>query len=890
VSFLVRIVLDSGTLLEDDENATSFPYVEVGTFRPHIKIYGDGELIAVIDEERLSGHQIELRPSQSDNRNEASAVTLSDELLKFHLLRLPELYGDDAQYVPVEIDAYDCVLRLSSGQIRSSMIKDRDFVEINGETQKPTGRRRRLANLAHDLVAELNLKDGESFELVEGERVLWSSSQYGIKRELQIEVVADNSTAELFYRRALRLGARENYWIPNVGDPPPTSPYRGRSERLRRAERVLENQQFWIPEIIVNRERASEATALWDLYARWDRLAGVPEKTVSERPKALDRYINLWFSALRADEPIIQSHLALIVDHVVYLRLNIGQFDSRTILEEARPFISQEEIERAFPETKGKPVPLEVALFSSDFEIGVDDGMKKVKLGAGKPTKTLYFQVTPRKLGPAHLRVCVFYKNHLLQSLGVVARVAESSKISETFQRANVETAYSADFGRVLDLPARALWLGINESPGGTHTLNLKGSDEALSRDLADKIENALIQARGVLNKVSFDLEKDDDDQPVIDEKTGQPKKIYRFDKDNFPRASDEDGRIKRFRDDLKELASVGSKLFDAAFGTGAVPIAEEKDTVLPLVDKLKKLLRTEQVIQITRFRLQDIWPWALIYDLTLDYDHVKEVCLAYRGEDGHSLPFVEGIKKCKHRNAQGVHKDKTVVCPYGFWGFRHTIEQPVWPGRKQALSDLSLSVNYPLQPVLEMLLAKELEAIEPAHVQNMKNLNFKSLETFQAVEEALNPEYTPPDPHIVYFFCHGKYDSALDPYLQIGVDDVLQPRELAEWGFRWTSPRGLVFINGCHTVDLKPKDLSVIMAPFVTASASGIIGTEITVHTHLAREFAQSFFKRLLPNGDPGQKVGAIIKDLRFELLMKYNPLGLVYTPYCSADLQFVR
>jgi hypothetical protein len=78
-------------------------------------------------------------------------------------------------------------------------------------------------------------------------------------------------------------------------------------------------------------------------------------------------------------------------------------------------------------------------------------------------------------------------------------------------------------------------------------------------------------------------------------------------------------------------------------------------------------------------------------------------------------------------------------------------------------------------------------------------------------------------------------------------------------------------------------------MAPFLKGQASGIIGSEISVHTFLAREVAQEFFRRFIPNGGPGQAVGQIIKDLRLELLARFNPLGLVYTPYCSADLHMI-
>jgi hypothetical protein len=280
------------------------------------------------------------------------------------------------------------------------------------------------------------------------------------------------------------------------------------------------------------------------------------------------------------------------------------------------------------------------------------------------------------------------------------------------------------------------------------------------------------------------------------------------------------------------------------------------------------------------------------MYDLPIDPDGVKKVCLSYRGHDGRALPASEGMKLCEHRDARGFSRDRSVVCPYGFWGFKHVIEQPTRPGGEKAFGNLILKIDLPEHPVLEMPLASALRLSESAHVQGMKAINFKSLESFDEVERALCPDYEPPpsNPHVLYFFCHGKYDGNKNPYLQIGANDALRPADLEQWGLSWEDSHGLVFINGCHTVDLRPKDLSVIMAPFVKAYASGIIGTEITVHSFLAREFAQGFFKLLLPNGNPGQKVGTIIRDLRLELLMKYNPLGLVYTPYCSAELQLAR
>jgi hypothetical protein len=259
---------------------------------------------------------------------------------------------------------------------------------------------------------------------------------------------------------------------------------------------------------------------------------------------------------------------------------------------------------------------------------------------------------------------------------------------------------------------------------------------------------------------------------------------------------------------------------------------------------------------------------------------------LSYRGKDG-PLPYSEGAKLCQH-----AANDETIVCPYHFWGFKHIIEQPTQPGGKKAFSgeNLALEIKISGAPVYRMLLNNALSQLEKDHVTNMKTLKFSTLASLADVTAALDPASKPPpaEPHLMYFFCHGKSDEVQGPYLSVGADESLLPAKLDGWDFRWPNSHGLVFINGCHTVDLNPSELSSIMQPFVEAGASGIIGTEISVTTGLAREFAYEFFQRLLNSSANKQDnhVGQIIKDLRLKLLMKYNPLGLVYTPYCSADL----
>ncbi|HKP04463.1 MAG TPA: ATP-binding protein [Chthoniobacterales bacterium] len=622
------------------------------------------------------------------------------------------------------------------------------------------------------------------------------------------------------------------------------------------------------------------------------RRAGPPSHSAQQpredRAQPVERYVNLWFVSDRFKENHFAKGQPLRIGQTVFLRVNIAPFDERTILEEAQPFPSEREIGHAFPETKNKPVPLEITIFSNDFETQPDDRTQRLNLVPGMPTETRDFSLKALKLGRAFLRLCIFYRNHLLQALRVSTDVVAGQENAREPQRAIIELTFSADFARVEDLPPRGLWLGLNQGTDETHTLNVKGDDVALSRDLGRKIENALDQARTVMLEISFDPKKDDNGEVRINAETGLPEKQYRFKSDHTPSSAD---ARKRFKEDLTKLARVGSNFYQALLGTGAVPTAEERESAEKLVQHLKQALRDEQVIQISRLKnLGDIWPWALVYDLPLDPDRVQTACEAFRAEDGTALPYAEGVKRCTHRDPVTGRFNDDVVCPYGFWGFKHIVEQPTQPGGAKAFADLVREVRAGNAPILKMPLATELLSGESDHIDKMRALHFSTLESWKELKAALDPLLSPPEPHVMYFFCHGKYDSSKNPYLQIGKNDSLRPAALDDLDFKWLNTHGLVFINGCHTADLQPKDLSIIMAPFIKAYASGIIGTEITVHTFLARYFAQKFFERLLPNGSGGQCVGQIIRDLRLELLLKYNPLGLVYTAYCSADLHLTK
>ncbi|HSE98115.1 MAG TPA: hypothetical protein VLD57_07560, partial [Blastocatellia bacterium] len=95
--------------------------------------------------------------------------------------------------------------------------------EFDARTGEWTGKRELYGPIAHDIGISFELEKGEALKFVSEGQELWSTAAYaGQFRRFDIELPADNSTADLYYRDAIKLG-EANYWLPNQGgDPPPT--------------------------------------------------------------------------------------------------------------------------------------------------------------------------------------------------------------------------------------------------------------------------------------------------------------------------------------------------------------------------------------------------------------------------------------------------------------------------------------------------------------------------------------------------------------------------------------------------------------------------------------------------------------------------------------------
>jgi hypothetical protein len=130
-----------------------------------------------------------------------------------------------------------------------------------------------------------------------------------------------------------------------------------------------------------------------------------------------------------------------------------------------------------------------------------------------------------------------------------------------------------------------------------------------------------------------------------------------------------------QFKGDLWQLAWQGSALYSGAFGQLSRP------DLIARLQKLKKTLSSRTVIQIARTgAAQYVFPWAIVYDIPLpDRTDPNKLawCPSLEKEWGPNGRRTQApTPACPYQDTP-EHK-KNMRCPYGFWGLKHVIEQPI--------------------------------------------------------------------------------------------------------------------------------------------------------------------------------------------------------------------
>ena len=576
--------------------------------------------------------------------------------------------------------------------------------------------------------------------------------------------------------------------------------------------------------------------------------------TAPSRQAVNPRVVNTWFTEDGRDLP---STRPLRVGGRYTLLVAVGIPTPRSIV--AQPISLPEEDLAPFYQDGG--LPLRVIIFSTDF--GLEDPEQTLVLPeppAG--SDPVAFPVTaPVNAGQARLRVAVYHDNNLLQSIMITTAIADADSDDAGGQQGVVEWALSASLTDLDRFGRKAVNFLTNHGPDGTHLLAVVGDDlrEQLEMD-AGELGRKVDASRGALQWVCGD--------PGKGEK-------YRFEPDNRSKGT-------HFREHLSGMAELGYDLY--------VSLVLNRDV---FKQKLQRALAHPTVIQAARMHsCKSVFPWALVYDLPLHPGRKNEVCPEFLGllkagasaDDLAQQPCI--TDGCPHR------KELNVVCPSGFWGFRHIIEQPLSTvegnGSTTVPADDALATitvgNGQLIQLLNgysknLSLAEnhrhELEAL--AHVKTVADFDLNE------IGQGLQRE----DLDVVYFYCHGGNRRG-KAWLGVGArpPDELYATDLYAWEVRWLTRHPLVFINGCDTIGMRPDDLLSFNEILVWSKAAGLMGSEITIPETLGRAVGQQFLKQFVA----GCPVGDAVRQLRLELLAGFNPLGLAYTPYSLAKLHIER
>jgi hypothetical protein len=720
-------------------------------------------------------------------------------------------------------------------------------------------------------------------------------------------------------------------------------------------------------------------------------------QSVAERTA---RYVNTWFVAgeRTSQGRIMRSTEMLELKGRYLLHVDIGPRPREQQSIVIDPVDIAGVLESLYELHDEQGVTLEVGLFGEDFWVGlarqepevahdvwrrpreewpsVDCAWQRPRSGTTldylwlsriDPSRPLCFSVQPRRTGMCRLRLCIYYRNNLLQSLLLEARVVRvgagedleqlrgigperagrlaavgikdlaalsvadpqlvadvarggarqarhwvetADRLGALGNEARIEYTTNADFVGVWRAPKRSVTLFTN-SNGSTHSVGLKtgGWDEQWGQGDDWTYQKSLTEAKleSILQAVRHDLAE------ASSIMIGGVPTGYAYDDQNR-------GTTYNLGQALYRLAVQGRRLYSDFFKD---PAQRELE---------RRLAEEKRTIHVARVAGTYVVPWSVIYDRPLSYEQKwrpKYVCLhaleqMAKGKcedcpggaaaslssaaltqvldrnvdpDGVDVYVCEDASLC----AQAAHDPQHVVCLWGFWGFKHLLEQPpqgltAERPEPRALKD---RVTVKGQPALNMNVSTTLDfAGDRTHLNQIKALEYNGqpLAVVYAGEdgpgrlgvESVIEALRKGDQSLIYFYCHGgavrdKPQDPLEPFLAVGSSDRQQIRPVTLDNEKYTWPNApLVLINACKSVALEPDLLGDFVRKFAEHGAAGVIGTEVSVWEPLAVEVANFFFEEFLK----GRPVGEILLELRHMLLQKHNPLGLIYTNYCSVDL----
>jgi hypothetical protein len=485
---------------------------------------------------------------------------------------------------------------------------------------------------------------------------------------------------------------------------------------------------------------------------------------------------------------------------------------------------------------------------------------------------------TPAEPGTYRLRCSVYLGARLLQSRVLEVRVARRQRPAlRPAMRSATDYSVTEELtsDALQDMRPPRVSILVNDGPGGSHDFRFVGADgqkHGTASVDAEEAERVLTKARQSLRKTAWGKPSEwtKDDGYLY----GQPR------------------RLEDVQSDLISMSKAGYRIWDVLVSALAEAVADQLPEADDLDEEFTNLLRPSGSVELAcREKLRLAVPSALLYDYPLDTSKPARFCPTAANALWKSNGDLT-VEPCFTGHCPDYEADD-VVCPGGFWGFRHEVGVPVSlsGGKAKDATGLAAQIQGADGPV--MVVGSTTDKSFERRLQHLGRLqqlhvpiDWQLGEERDAVLDLLKETH----PHVVYFLCHGVETEDGLPGLIVGDPDhpvAITPDNLRNAGVRWPTTRPLVILNGCRTTALDPTKPWNFVEPFLKrAHASGVIGTEITIFEPLACDFAEEMLERFVGRD---MTLGRAVRETRLALLRRRNPLGLAYVPYAPVELRMV-
>lgn len=468
------------------------------------------------------------------------------------------------------------------------------------------------------------------------------------------------------------------------------------------------------------------------------------------------------------------------------------------------------------------------------------------------------------------LRVAAYHRNRLLQSL-VVDVVVGREKRPGWAPEQSYDYAVSDELLAVGEGPVRRLSLFVNSGAEGTHWIGARTQGASAAHGVPIALDT------GGAAKVT----------DMVHAMLREASELDRGDRYAAPLAEiDEGDRADRERR-LVDLALAGHKMFTVLFASSE-----------GLNDLRAALGPPDGHVEIARCRGDaPALPWQLVYDLPLAVrDKRVALCPSYLGQLGHPGDLLDRPGECAnqpccpHRQAlgkggaagEGAPEPELTVCPFGFWGSRHKMAQPL-SGRRH---DETVPTRKPSGRRGVTIGYFSFENAS-THVGQIAQVAAPGQVLTQSVA-TLRKYLTGRNDAIIYLYCHGK--TIDDEFvLQLGEDDETSEYlgaselvNLTSGSWPGWSHGPVVILNGCKTLQVRPTSLNELLGVIRNLGASAIVGPEIEMFTTSAAKIGESIVIGALER----VPLDELMMRIRRGLLRELSPMGLAYNVYAPSGL----